>query len=138
MCCCFDAVIDHCACNYGKGSRDNTKTESEGIASRRHRITLYRERQSQGAGGRLQTSTPVLADVWAAVEESAGSLTERAGHEWVPLQARFTVRYQAAHLAAKRLSWRGNLYRITGTAASRGGLSPLITFDAKLMEGDAP
>ena len=105
-----------------------------GFAAMRHRITLMREEMVQGAGGRMVKTNPVLADVWAQVEESAGSAEERGDKQVFGGSASFTVRFQVGYQLARVIEWRGARYRISGTAASRGNVQTL-TFTAKLMEG---
>jgi len=109
-----------------------------GLAARRHRITLMAEEKTQGAGGRFVTTSPIIADVWAAVEEGSGGLVERAVHEFLPAQARFTTQYKAAFLQARRISWQGGTYRISGQQPSRSGSVSSLTFEASLMEGNQP
>ena len=109
-----------------------------GLAARRYRVTLMAEEKSQGAGGRLVTTSPILADVWAAVEESSGSLIERGAHEFLPTRARFTVQYRPGYQSARRIEWRGGLYRISGMQANRSAAAPSLMFEAALMEGDQP
>jgi len=113
-----------------------------GLAARRHRITLMAEEKSQGAGGRFVTTTPIVADVWAAAEESGGSLAERAAHEILPARVRFTVRYSAAYQRARRILWQGATYRVNGLQANQFGALPSLAFEATLMasqiEGSQP
>ena len=107
-----------------------------GLAARRYRITLMAEEKTQGAGGRFVTTSPIIADVWASVEESNGALVERAVHEFLPTQASFTTRYKAAFLHARRIRWQGGTYRVSGQQANRAGSTPSLTFEASLMEGN--
>ncbi|MBL4791003.1 MAG: head-tail adaptor protein, partial [Kordiimonadaceae bacterium] len=85
------------------------------LASRRHRITLMAEVKNQGAGGRMTYTSPVIADVWASVEENNSSFVQRASHENLPARARFVTQFRNAYQSARRLSWRGMTYRITGS-----------------------
>jgi head-tail adaptor len=110
----------------------------KGLAARRHRITLMAEAKSQGAGGRFVTTTPIIADVWASVDEEGGALTERAAHEFLPARVRFTCQYCAPYQQARRILWRGATYRITSQQAEAFGALPSLNFDAVLMEGNQP
>jgi len=112
--------------------------EVTGLAARRHRITLMAEEKSQGAGGRFVTTTPIIADVWAAAEESGGSLAERASHEILPTRVRFTVRFSAAYQRARRIMWQGATYRVSGLQANQFGALPSLALETVLMEGSQP
>ena len=104
------------------------------LGNLRRRITLMREENIQGSGGRVVKTTPVIADVWATVEESATSVQERADKQIFGASAHFKVRYAPHYTLAQYIEWRGQTYRITGTEASRGG-TPMLTFNARLSEG---
>lgn len=110
----------------------------QGLAARRHRITLMAEEKSQGAGGRFVTTTPIIADVWAAADEAGGTLIERGSHEFVPARVRFTVQFSPAYQSARRIAWKGATYRVSGLQANRYGASPSLSFEAALMEGNQP
>jgi len=111
---------------------------SGGLAARRHRIVLMAEVQSQGAGGRMVTTTPIIADVWAAAEETGGSLSERAAHENMPTRARFTTQFRPNYQSARRILWRGATYRVSGLQANRHAAVPSLMFEAALTEGSQP
>jgi len=103
-----------------------------GIATRRHRITLMREEDSIGAGGRMVKTTPIIATAWADIEESVGGVEERADKQIFPSNARFTVRYNTVYQLTRVISWRGAQYRISSTERSlRGDQS--LAFQARLM-----
>jgi len=110
----------------------------KGLAARRHRITLMSEEKSQGAGGRMVTTTPIIADVWAAASETGGSLAERGSHENMPTRVRFTTQYRANYQSARRILWRGATYRISGLQAERYSALPSLMFETTLMEGSQP
>lgn len=103
------------------------------LGNMRRRITLMREENIQGAGGRMIKATPVIGDVWATIEESAGSAQERADKQIFGGSARFTTRYSKQYLLVRQIEWRGVRYRVTGTDISRGG-TPTLTFAARVME----
>ena len=109
-----------------------------GLAARRHRITLMAEEKSQGAGGRFTTTTPIIADVWAAAEESGGSLAERGAHEILPARVRFTMQFSAPYLRARRIDWQGAIYRVSAVQANQHSALPSIAFEASLREGSQP
>ncbi|MBL4837126.1 MAG: phage head closure protein [Kordiimonadaceae bacterium] len=104
------------------------------LATMRRRITLMREDKSQGAGGRLVSTHPIIADVWATVEESAGGAEERADKQIYGGTARFTVLYSQNYTLARVIEWRGARYRVSGTEVQREG-APMLVFNARLMEG---
>lgn len=104
-----------------------------GIATRRHRITLMREEDSIGGGGRMVKTTPIIATAWADIEESAGGVEERADKQVFPFNARFTVRYNTVYQVARVIGWRGAQYRISGTERSLVGDQSLV-FQARLMD----
>jgi len=108
------------------------------IAKRRDRITLMAEEKSQGAGGRLTTTTPVIADVWAAVEEAGGTYIERGAHEIFPARVQFTTYYRASYQRTRRIEWQGAHYRVNGLKANRFASLPSLLFEASLMEGHTP
>ncbi len=107
-----------------------------GLAARRHRITLMREEKSQGAGGRFVTTSPIITDVWAAVSEQGGSLLERGEHEHMPERVRFTVQYRSQYQQARRIGWKGAVYRVSGQQAQSLNALPSLIFDATLTEGN--
>jgi len=107
-----------------------------GLAARRHRVTLMAEEKSQGAGGRFVTTTPIIADVWASAEENGGSLSERGEHENLPLRVQFTAQYLASYQKTRRISWQGATYRVSGMQVNRYSAMPSIAFEAALMEGN--
>lgn len=100
------------------------------IGRMRHRLTLMGEQYSQGAGGRLALTTPIIAEVWASVDDSARSREENASqqHSKATLSAQF--QYAKHLMSAQRVSFLGNSYRITGLA-KRGILNPIITLEAR-------
>lgn len=106
-----------------------------GLGQMHRRITLMREETVQGAGGRMLRTTPIIADVWAAVEETPGGAIERGDKQIFTNSARFTVRFARKYLMARVVEWRGARYRITGTGTTREG-TPSISFSAQLMEGE--
>lgn len=106
------------------------------LANLRRRVTLMRDEKIQGAGGRFITTNPIIADVWATVEESAGSIAERGDKQIYGGTARFTVRYSQHYAAARVIEWRGARYRITSREAKRNGIRTL-TFSARLTEGSS-
>lgn len=109
-----------------------------GLAARRHRITLMAEEKSQGAGGRFVTTTPIIADVWAAAEENGGSLAERGEHEVLPSRVRFTMQFSTAYQRTRRIGWLGAIYRVSNMQADRYSALPSIAFEATLTEGSQP
>jgi len=111
---------------------------SGGLAARRHRITLMAEDKSQGAGGRMVITTPIIADVWAAADETGGSLAERAAHENMPVRVRFTTQYRTSYQSARRILWRGATYRVSGLQANRHAAVPSLMFETALTEGSLP
>ena len=108
------------------------------IARRRERITLMAEEKSQGAGGRLITTTPIIADVWAAAEEAGGTYVERGNHETLPARVQFTTCYRSSYQRTRRIEWRGAHYRVNGLKANRFASLPSLLFEASLMEGHTP
>jgi len=101
----------------------------------RRRVTLMREEKIQGAGGRMVSTTPIIAEVWAAVEETPGGAIERGDKQIFTSSARFTVRYAKSYLMTRVIEWRGARYRITSTGASRDNI-PTISFSGQLQEGE--
>lgn len=108
------------------------------LAMRRHRITLMQQKESIGAGGRMVKTTPILADVWAAVSEGAGGASERADKQIFPSTARFTVRYNTAYQQARFISWRGARYKVQGMERALNTNNATLTFDTQLTEGEVP
>ncbi len=105
------------------------------LSKMRRRVTLLSEETNIGAGGRQQKNYPLIADVWAKVEESGTQLENRADGEIFPAKASFTVRYSYRFAAAKAIEWRGQIYRVTGTQIDRS-FEPMIMFSASTKAGD--
>ena len=107
------------------------------LSNMRRRITLLSEETHIGAGGRQQKSYPLIADVWAKVEEDGNELETRADGEIFPAKAIFMVRYSYRFAKAKAIEWRKQQYRITGMAIDRS-FEPMITFTAVTKMGEKP
>lgn len=70
-----------------------------------------------GAGGRATVSHPIIADVWAAAEETQ-EMGELAEGQRLSGRASFTLAYSRPYLAARQVEWQGRRYRITGVKAT--------------------
>ncbi|WP_417451282.1 hypothetical protein [Kordiimonas sp.] len=98
------------------------------IGARRHRITLMADKSIQGAGGRLQKSRPIIADVWAEAKQSARFAAGGAEALEHTEKASFTVPYLAAYLEARFAEWEGRLYRLESYSLT-GTTLRLVNFD---------
>lgn len=104
------------------------------LAARRHRVTLMTEESNFGAGGRKQTTTPVLAEVWAEVSPVSFMLQERGGRENSASGISVTCVYQASFTVAKQLEWRGRRYRITQVDYEHSLPVETLKFTAKRLD----
>ncbi|WP_417459232.1 hypothetical protein [Kordiimonas sp.] len=84
------------------------------LGARRHRITLMGEASTLGAGGRINRTTPIIADVWAEVEAETLNVTERAEARALGGKATFRTAYKGAFQAARFAEWQGVRYRLEG------------------------
>lgn len=92
-------------------------SQSQPLGARRHRITLMGEDRTQGAGGRVIQTSPIIADTWAEADEDV-SVRERAGGQALVHAARFTLAYARPYLAARFIEWQGRRYRVSSLKAS--------------------
>ena len=99
------------------------------MGARRHRITLMREDLTEGAGGRLQRSRPIIADVWAEASLSAGVTPGQTGGRVREEKASFTMGYHHAYLKARFIAWDGKTFHVTAYSLT-GTSNRLISFDA--------
>jgi hypothetical protein len=74
------------------------------------------EDRTQGAGGRVIQTSPIIADVWAEADEEV-SVGERAGGQALSHRARFTLAYSKPYLAARFVEWQGRRYRVSSLKA---------------------
>ncbi|MCK0068040.1 phage head closure protein [Kordiimonas laminariae] len=105
------------------------------LSNMRRRVTLLSEATHIGAGGRQQKTHPLIADVWAKVEEDGNQLETRADGEIFPAKAKFTVRYSYRFAKAKAIEWRQQHYRVTGMVIDRS-FEPMINFTAVTKMGE--
>ncbi len=92
-------------------------SQSQPLGARRHRITLMGEDRTQGAGGRVIQTSPIIADVWAEADEEV-SIRERAGGQALTHAASFTFAYSRPYLAARFVEWQGRRYRVASLKAA--------------------
>ncbi len=85
---------------------------SGSLGARRHRITLMGEASTLGAGGRINRTTPVIADVWAEVEAETQSVSERAEARALGGKASFRTSYRSPLQAARFAEWQGVRFRL--------------------------
>ena len=77
----------------------------------RHRITLMGEAMIPGAGGRMQMSTPIIADTWAHAENESSHHTASGGQHLLN-SARFKIHFSASYMATRFVDWQNRRYRV--------------------------
>lgn len=105
------------------------------LSEMRRRVTLFSEETKIVSAGRQQKTYPLIADVWAKVEEDGNELETRADGEIFPAKATFTIRYSYRFTKAKAIEWRGQRYRVNSMVIDRG-FEPMISFTAITKFGE--
>ena len=105
------------------------------LGQMRHRITLMREVYDKGAGGRLVLTTPIIADVWASIDDSAESQTEQADQQKSTSVLTVRTRYRRSLMAAGRALICGCHFRIT-SKQKRGLLNPVIEMQLRSLSNE--
>lgn len=95
------------------------------IGAMRCRVTLMREQFDKGAGGRLVLTTPVIADIWAHVEDYSSNRDNRGDVQRSIGQATVRTRYCLTFMDADRARIGTDTYRVI-SAVKRGILNPQI------------
>ena len=85
------------------------------LGARRHRITLLSVAEVIGAGGRMQRTNPVIADVWAEISLSA-DISQQADRSARKETATFTTAYREPYCNAAQIEWRGKRYGISAVS----------------------
>jgi head-tail adaptor len=83
----------------------------DSLGAMRERVTLHGEHRDTGAGGRIQETYPVIADVWAQVTSRSG-LPAVAGGREAEISATILVHHDAAYMTARHVSWGGRRFRV--------------------------
>ncbi|MCJ9428690.1 phage head completion protein [Kordiimonas marina] len=84
----------------------------------RDRITLMREEKLQGAGGRMTLMTPIIADAWAQVVLTGGSLSTIASRQELGVTATIRTHAGEGYGGARRIAWQGRTFRVTSSRAT--------------------
>ncbi len=74
---------------------------------------MHSKERSVAAGGRPQTDYPVIDTVWASAETVTRELTDFADRPEMPVLLPVITHFSERYLAARRISWRGRLFRVT-------------------------
>lgn len=99
----------------------------------RHRITLMAEHKSQGAGGRLVTTTPIIADVWSRVDQVSGEQINHADGQFLSENVTFEIHYFPGYSAARRIDYAGRTYRVKSVQKTEG-LTPMLSFQTVWLQ----
>ncbi len=106
------------------------------LGSMRHRVTLMGEDTMQGAGGRILATDPVIADVWATVNDPAGSLEEQGGRQFIGQAVSFEVHYQPGFMAARKVGFGSSVYKVHSVERTMG-LTPVIRYQASRLQNSS-
>ena len=97
------------------------------VGSMRHRITLMDEVLTQGAGGRMIATSPIIADVWAGIDERSAATVQRAGHQFIGGSITFETWFHTDYTAAKIIQFGPARYKVQ-TFRKKGVVTPTIEF----------
>lgn len=106
---------------------------TKGLAgSMRHRITLMSEEFTQGAGGRMTETTPIIAEVWASMEELSSAKMERGDKQFLKGSITFETWFQPEYAATLTIEFGPNRYKVQSTR-EKGLLTRTIEFQTVLL-----
>lgn len=97
--------------------------------SMRYRITLMAEAFTQGAGGRMTETSPIIADVWANMGELSSAKMERSDKQFLRGAVTFETWFQAAYEATRTIEFGPDRYKVR-SMRKKGLLTPTIEFQA--------
>lgn len=106
---------------------------TNGIAgAMRHRITLMGEEFTQGAGGRMTATSPIIANVWARMDDPSSAKTEQGDKQYLAGSITFETWFQQEYTAARFIEFGPNRYKVQ-LATKKGLMSPKIEFQTVLI-----
>ena len=101
---------------------------TSGLAgSMRYRITLMDEAFTQGAGGRMIPTSPIIADVWASVGEPSAAKVQRADRQFLGAVVIFETWFQPEYALTKLVEFGPNRYKVQ-SFRKKGLVTPTIEF----------
>ncbi len=101
---------------------------TSGIAgSMRHRVTLMGEATTQGAGGRMILTSPIIADVWASMGELSSTKTQRGDKQFLGDVVAFETWFQPEYAATRLIQFGPNRYKVQ-SVSKKGQITPTIEF----------
>ncbi len=95
--------------------------------SMRHRITLLDQSFTQGAGGRMIPTSPIIADVWASIGERGAATVQRADHQFLGSSVTFETWFQDEYTTTRIIEFGSMRYRVQ-SFRKRGLVTPTIEF----------
>lgn len=95
--------------------------------SMRHRITLMAEVTTQGAGGRMIPTSPIIADVWASMSEPSSTKTQRGDRQFLGDAVAFETWFQPEYTATRLIEFGANRYKVQ-SVSKKGQVTPTIEF----------
>jgi len=95
--------------------------------SMRHRVTLMGEATTQGAGGRMIPTSPIIADVWASMTEHASTKTQRGDKQFLGGSLAFETWFQPEYAATRLIEFGPNRYKVL-SVSKKGQVTPTIEF----------
>lgn len=102
------------------------------IGERRYRIALHDTSSSFGAGGRPIKTSPHIADVWAAMEDTESSLTEQGDRQKTISSTSFVTEFAPEYMYTKSIIMGQNRYRVISVRKA-GTLRPIIHFSVRAL-----
>ncbi len=86
---------------------------TKGVAgSMRHRVTLLDQNFTQGAGGRMTPTLPIIADVWASISECGAATVQHADHQFLGRSVVFETWFQSEYAATKIIEFGSLRYKV--------------------------
>lgn len=102
------------------------------LGKKRCRIKLMGEETFQGAGGRMVTTDPIIADVWADMGENSGGQNVRGSRQFIGEEASFRTRYKQDYTATRKIGFGTKIYKVRSLQITTG-LTPEINFQTTLL-----
>ncbi len=95
--------------------------------SMRHRITLMGEATTQGAGGRMMPTSPIIADVWASMGELSSTKNQRGDKQFLGDAVAFETWFQPEYRAARIIQFGPDRYKVQ-SVSKKGLMTPTLQF----------
>lgn len=99
------------------------------LADLRHRVVLMDQKQTQGQGGRMVETTPIIAEAWAAVENASAQFSDRQARQYLADKIQITIPYAPSLMATKVIGFGGCQYQV-GSISRSHSLQPTIRIEA--------